>query len=44
MNAFALINPEKENELLQYINDKTKEIWKLKMKTTTTMVINNKLI
>ena len=27
MNAFALINPEKENELIQYINDKKKEIW-----------------
>ena len=26
MNAFELINPEKENELTQYINDETKEI------------------
>ena len=30
MNAFTLITPEKENELIQYINDKTKEIWKEK--------------
>ena len=27
MSVFELINPDKENELIQYINDKTKEIW-----------------
>lgn len=27
MSVFELINPDKENELIQYINDAQKEIW-----------------
>jgi hypothetical protein len=27
MSVFELINPDKENELIQYINDDQKEIW-----------------